>query len=64
MERINLSPAPDLRAVWPVDLAIDGIGLVIDEYRQSLPARDLELLRTGDTRRKAFDSQQDVESYK
>jgi hypothetical protein len=42
---------------------IASYGLQIDEHRPTLPARDLELLRTGDTKRKKFDSQQDVNAY-
>ncbi len=39
-------------------------GLQRDEFRRELPPRNLKLLREGDTRRKAFDSQQDVDAYK
>jgi hypothetical protein len=39
-------------------------GLQVDEFRPTLPARDLELLKSGDTKRKKFDSQQDVDAYK
>lgn len=44
-------------------LALARFGLQRDEFRRELPARDMRLLREGDTRRKAFDSQQDVEAY-
>ena len=39
-------------------------GLQRDSFRRTLPERDMQLLREGDTRRKAFDSQQDVDAYK
>jgi hypothetical protein len=45
-------------------VSLDRYGLQLDEFRRELPARDMKLLRDGDTRRKAFDSQQDVEAYK
>ncbi len=45
-------------------ISIDRYGLQRDEFRQTIPARDMKLLREGDTRRKTFDSQQDVEAYK
>jgi hypothetical protein len=45
-------------------ISLDRYGLQRDEFRQTVPARDMKLLREGDTRRKTFDSQQDVEAYK
>jgi hypothetical protein len=44
--------------------ALSRYGLQRDAYRTVLPERDLQLLRDGDTKRKAFDSQQDVDAYK
>jgi hypothetical protein len=38
-------------------------GLQVDEFRPVVAPRDLALLETGDTKRKAFDSQQDVNAY-
>lgn len=45
-----------------IDLA--SYGLQLDEFRRTLPPRDLDLLRQGDTTRKKFDSQQDVNAYR
>ncbi len=58
---LNFSTAPN--SGLPA-LSLDRYGLQLDEFRRELPARDMKLLRDGDTRRKAFDSQQDVEAYK
>jgi hypothetical protein len=49
-------------AGWPsFDLA--RYGLQVDEFRPVVVPRDLALLKAGDTKRKAFDSQQDVNAY-
>ena len=45
-------------------LSLGRYGLYRDEFRQNVPERDLKLLNEGDTRRKGFDSQQDVDAYK
>ena len=44
--------------------SLSRFGLQRDAFRRTLPERDMRLLREGDTRRKAFDSQQDVDAYK
>lgn len=64
LEDFTLTPSADLQARWPVRRVVEEAGLVVDEYRPRLPERDLELLRHGNTKRKAFDSQRDVEAYK
>lgn len=53
--------APAFAGRAPFDLS--RYGLQVDEFRPEVPGRDLELLRSGDTKRKAFDSQQDVNAY-
>ncbi len=53
---------PAFKTIARFDLARYGIR--IDKYRSSVPNRDLETLQTGDTKRRAFDSNKDVESYK
>ncbi|MBC8010035.1 MAG: right-handed parallel beta-helix repeat-containing protein, partial [Burkholderiales bacterium] len=53
--------APALAGLPVLDLS--RYGLQLDEYRRVVPPRDLALLRAGDTKRKAFDSQQDVNAY-
>ena len=45
-------------------VSLDRYGLQLDEFRRTLPERDMKLLKEGDTTRKTFDSQQDVEAYK
>lgn len=45
-------------------IALERFGLYRDEYRKTLKERDMKLLNEGDTRRKGFDSQQDVDAYK
>ncbi len=45
-------------------ISLTRYGLQRDSFRPTLPERDMAQLRDGDTRRKAFDSQQDVDSYK
>ncbi len=52
---------PEIAALKVPKLA--QIGLQLDAYRKTLPERNWDLLRTGDTKRKSFDSQQDVEAY-
>ncbi len=55
---------PGLAALeWMRSFNLARYGLQLDEFRRSLPERDIKLLQTGDTRRRKFDSQQDVESY-
>jgi hypothetical protein len=53
---------PAFKDIAPFDRSRYGIRT--DEYRSSVPPRDLDLLRTGDTKRRAFDSNKDVESYR
>jgi hypothetical protein len=53
---------PAFAGLTPFDLSRYGIRT--DEYRRSVPERDLEQLRSGDTKRRAFDSNKDVESYR
>ena len=38
------------------------IGLQIDEYRKSIPQRDMKLLREGDTTKRKFSSSTDIEA--
>jgi hypothetical protein len=45
-------------------IGLERFGLYRDEYRKTVPERDVKLLNEGDTRRKGFDSQQDVDAYK
>ncbi len=45
-------------------ISLERYGLQLDEFRRTIPARDMKLLQEGDTTRKTFDSQQDVEAYK
>lgn len=58
---LDFAPGSTPAALPPIDLA--DYGLQRDEFRRTLPARDLALLRDGDTKRKKFDSQQDVDAY-
>ncbi|MBC8011602.1 MAG: hypothetical protein H7067_16070 [Burkholderiales bacterium] len=60
--RLDFTPRSAELAGFPV-VPLSRYGLQPDAYRPVLPARDLELLRTGNTKRKAFDSQQDVNAY-
>jgi hypothetical protein len=43
-------------------IALKNYGLQLDEFRQSLPERDLKLLNEGNTGHRTFDSQQDVDA--
>lgn len=52
---------PEVAGLGDINLAT--YGLQRDEFRREIPPRDLALLRSGDTRRKSFDSQQDVNAY-
>jgi hypothetical protein len=44
------------------EIPVERIGIHVDEYRRSVPPRDLEQLRTESTRKRAFDSQQDIDA--
>ena len=50
-----------LTSLPPFDLSL--YGLQVDEFRPVVAPREVTLLKTGDTKRKAFDSQQDVNAY-
>ena len=62
----NLSPVVTLpRAASNLPaVSLARFGLQLDQFRRELLARDMKLFSEGDTRRKAFDSQQDVDAYK
>jgi hypothetical protein len=38
------------------------IGLQVDEYRKSIPTRDMKLLKEGDTSKRKFSSTTDIEA--
>lgn len=57
----DLAANPELKPFAALDLA--RYGIQPDEFRTAIPARDIDLLRSGNTKRKAFDSQQDVNAY-
>ena len=38
------------------------IGLQVDEYRKSIPQRDMKLLREGETTKRKFSSTTDIEA--
>ena len=43
-------------------IPFDKIGLVTDEYRSSIPPRDMKLLREGDTSKRKFSSTTDIDA--
>ena len=38
------------------------IGLQVDEYRKTIPSRDMQLLKEGDTKKRSFSSTTDIEA--
>jgi hypothetical protein len=59
---LDFSPRRPDTGLPAIDLST--YGLQLDEFRRTLPPRDLAMLRSGDTKRKKFDSQQDVDAYR
>jgi hypothetical protein len=62
---LDFTPRSPRLAFFPALARFDlaRYGLQPDEFRPVVPARDFALLRSGDTKRKSFDSQQDVNAY-